>query len=248
MTKATTQQIKHRRGHVLFECEIPASIKSGMAVWHALGQAVIQGESLRGAVLSGADLSGSDLSGSDLSGADLRDSVLSDSDLSGADLSYSDLSYSDLSYSDLRGADLSYSVLRSADLRGADGKPLPRADAAEAVDNLDRVRAIVLDDKARLEMNHWHGDDGWVDRTCAEETLCGTTHCLAGWLQVCSTKPELRGISAELAGVLAAPVAAKMFFRKSAEVLPWLEGRKYVEEIAEGEARRAARIAAKAAP
>jgi hypothetical protein len=155
--------------------------------------------------------------------ADLRGAYLSDADLSGADL---------------RGADLS-----DADLRGADGEPLPRATPEQSIENLDKVRAIILDDTARLEMGHWHGDNDWRNRTCAEETLCGTTHCLAGWLQVCTTEPKLRTIDAQLAGTLAAPVASKMFFRGADEVLPWLEQRKYVEEVAEAERRAAERKA-----
>ena len=79
----------------------------------------------------------------------------------------------------------------------------------------------------------WHGDEGWRDRTCAEETLCGTTHCLAGWLQVCSVDPEVRDLNCvQASGFLAAPIAAKMFHRGEAEVKSWLEERKYVAEYA----------------
>ena len=79
-------------------------------------------------------------------------------------------------------------------------------------------------------MGHWHAEDSWKDRTCAEETLCNTTHCLAGWLQVCSAVPEIRKMDAELAGILSAPVAAKMFFKEPEEVFNWLETRAYVKE------------------
>ena len=109
------------------------------------------------------------------------------------------------------------------------------------------MREIVLDDEARLNMGHWHGDEGWRERTCAEETLCGTTHCMAGWLQVCTTEPALKNISAELAGILAAPIASKMFYRDNDEALEWLRDRKYVSEIAEYEKRGAELAAAKAA-
>ena len=118
---------------------------------------------------------------------------------------------------------------RGTYLRGADDNNLC-ATPEESIANLDKVREIILNDKARLQMGHWHGDDAWVDRTCAEETICGTTHCLAGWLQVCSTKPEIRQMDANLAGILSAPVASKMFFRGPAEVLNWLETRAYAEE------------------
>ena len=96
--------------------------------------------------------------------------------------------------------------------------------------NLDKVREIILDNEERLKMSIWHEGEGWKNRTCAEEAVCGTSHCLAGWLQVCSTDKMLRSIDPQLAGIYAAPVAAKMFFRDSDEVLPWLRDRKYVEE------------------
>jgi hypothetical protein len=98
----------------------------------------------------------------------------------------------------------------------------------QAVANLDKVREIVLDNAARLEMNHWHGSEQWRNRTCAEETLCNTTHCLAGWLQVCSTVPEIRGAKdAQRAGFFSAPIAAGMFFQPGERVLQWLTDREY---------------------
>ena len=98
----------------------------------------------------------------------------------------------------------------------------------------------------KLYMGHWHGDEAWRERSCAEETLCGTTHCLAGWLQVCSTEPALRTVEASLAGVLAAPVASKMFYRGDEEAFKWLESRQYVQDTAEAEKRAAERAARKA--
>jgi hypothetical protein len=83
----------------------------------------------------------------------------------------------------------------------------------------------------------------WKNRTCADETLCETTHCLAGWLQVCSTDKNLRNLAPQFAGALAAPIAAKMFFRGGDETLEWLRERKYVAEIAEREQRAAERRA-----
>ena len=211
-------EIKHRwTGAVLYACEVPQE-HSGMAMRYALEKAVAIRPRI---VLSGSDLRGSVLRGSDLRGSDLRGAVLSDADLSDADL-------------------------RGAVLRDADGNPLPRATPAQAIENLDKVRAIVMDNRERLNMGHWHGDNGWKERTCAEETLCGTTHCMAGWLQVCSTEPALKEVDAYLAGVLAAPVAAKMFYRGDAEALAWLESRAYVAETEEAERRAAERAARKA--
>ena len=74
--------------------------------------------------------------------------------------------------------------------------------------------------------------DSWRDRTCAEEAICGTTHCLAGWLQVCSTDPEIRRKDPEHAGFLCAPIAAPLFFSESAKVLTWLRDREYVKQLA----------------
>ena len=250
---------------IIFECEVPDDVESGLAMRHALEKAVAQRPRI---VLSGADLRGADLRGADLRDADLRDAVLSGADLSdavlsyavlrgadlrgavlsGADLSDAVLSYAVLSDAVLSDADLSDAVLSDADLSDAvlsdaDGKPLPRATPEQAIENLDKVRAIVLDDKARLEMGHWHGDNDWKGRTCAEEAVCGTTHCMAGWLQVCTTEPALKEVEAHTAGVCAAPIAAKMFFRGQKEALEWLTDRKYVAETEEAERRSAARKA-----
>ena len=231
---------------------------------------------LRDADLSGADLSGADLRGADLSRADLRDADLSGADLSGADLRGANLRGANLSMAGLRGADLSRADLSRADLRGADlrganlryanlncanlscanlsganlsGANLSGADTStdeQSIENLDKVRAIILDDSVRLEMGHWHGDDGeWMNKTCAEEAVCGTTHCLAGWLQVCATDPEVRAMDTQLAGIVQAPVAAKMFFRKSDEVLAWLTDQKYVSDIEESNCQAAERAARK---
>jgi uncharacterized protein YjbI with pentapeptide repeats len=254
-------QIKHRyTDDVLYECDVSEDMESGLYTRHALEQAAKSGADLSGAYLSGADLRGADLrgaylSGADLSGADLRGAYLSGADLSGADLSGADLSGADLrgaylsgadlSGADLRGAYLSGADLRGAYLSGADGKQLPRATSEQAIENLDKVRAIVLDNRDRLNMGHWHGDDSWREKTCAEETLCGTTHCMAGWLQVCTTEAALKDIDTQLAGTLAAPVAAKMFFRSDAEALEWLESRAYVAETEEAERLAAERKAKK---
>jgi hypothetical protein len=222
---------------VLFECDAPEGLESGLYMRHALEKAT----------QARADLRGADLRGAYLRDADLRDADLSDACLRGADLSGAYLSGACLRGADLSGAYLSGACLRGADLRDADGTPLPRATPEQAIESLDKVRAIVLDDQERLNMGHWHGSDEWKGRTCAEEAVCGTTHCLAGWLQVCTTEPALKNIEAQLAGTLAAPVAAKMFFRGSEEALEWLRDRKYVAESAEAEQRAQARAARRAA-
>jgi len=239
-------QIKHRfTGNVLFECEVPDDVSSGLRLRAALEKATAQRPrvNLRGAYLRGADLSGAYLRGADLSGADLSGADLSGADLSGADLSGAYLRGAYLRGADLSGADLRGAYLSGADLSGADGKQLPRATPKQAIENLDKVRAIVLDNESRLDMGHWHENDEWRNRTCAEETLCGTTHCMAGWLQVCTTEEALKDVPAQLAGSLAAPVASKMFYRGQQEALEWLRDRKYVPETEEAERRAAERKA-----
>ena len=101
----------------------------------------------------------------------------------------------------------------------------------QQVANLDKVGAIILDDASRLRMNWWHGDDSWADKTCAEEAVCGTSHCLAGWLQVCSTNPKIRAMEPEIGGAMQAPIAAKLFYRGADEVIAWLKNREYVKEL-----------------
>jgi hypothetical protein len=198
---------------VLYECEVPVNVVSGLAMRYALQKAVAAKADLSGANLIGAYLSGAYLSGANLSGANL----------SGADLS---------------GADLS-----GAYLSGANSNQLPKATPAQAIENLDKVRAFVLDRRERLNMQQWHSTDDWRNRTCAQEVACGTAHCIAGWLQVCTTEPALKTIEPHLAGILAAPIASKMFCKGNDEALEWLESRAYVAETAEVEKRNAERLA-----
>jgi hypothetical protein len=120
---------------------------------------------------------------------------------------------------------------------------IPVATDEQAIKNLDTVRELILDDTKRLEMGHWHNNDEWQNRTCAEEAFCGTTHCLAGWLQNCSTDPKVRALYPATAGLIQAPVAARMFYCDNDTVLAWLENREYVAQIAESNARHAARMA-----
>ena len=145
------------------------------------------------------------------------------------------------------GLALKWAIKTKADLRGADLRGETRATDEQSIENLDKVRAIIMDNAARLDMGHWHDDNSeWHDKTCAEEVLCDTTHCLAGWLQVCTTDPDIRAMEPQLAGIVQAPVAAKMFFRGGDEVLGWLKDRKYVAEIEEGNRRAEERKARRA--
>jgi uncharacterized protein YjbI with pentapeptide repeats len=238
---------------VLFSFDVPAEVASGMETRAALEAAVAARVVLSGADLRDADLRDADLRDAVLSDADLRDADLRDADLRDAVLSGADLRDADLRDADLSGAVLSDAVLRGAVLRDADlrdavlsGAGSPRATPEESIAALDKVAAIILDDANRLEMGHWHGGSDWRARTCAEEAVCGTTHCLAGWLQVCSTDKNIREMDTQTAGILCAPVASKMFFRDADTVLTWLKDRKYVADLDEAAARKLARDAKRA--
>ena len=79
-TKPKTQQIVSRwdSSKVLFECQLPEGLDSGLAMRHALEQAVSSDANLSVANLSGAYLSDANLSGAYLSGANLSGAYLSD--------------------------------------------------------------------------------------------------------------------------------------------------------------------------
>jgi uncharacterized protein YjbI with pentapeptide repeats len=97
---------------VLFECDAPKGLESGLYMRHALEKATaarkdLSGANLSGANLSGANLSGANLSGANLSGANLSGAYLSGANLSGAYLSGANLSGANLSGANLSGANLS---------------------------------------------------------------------------------------------------------------------------------------------
>jgi uncharacterized protein YjbI with pentapeptide repeats len=89
---------------VLFECELPDGLDSGLSMRHALESATKASAYLRGADLSGANLRGADLSSAYLRSADLSGAYLSGAYLSGANLSGANLSGANLSGANLRGA------------------------------------------------------------------------------------------------------------------------------------------------
>ena len=89
----TTQTIfsRYDSKNVLFECEVPNGLESGLAMRYALETAVaanrnLSGAYLRDAYLSGANLIGANLSGANLIGANLSGANLRDVNLSGANL------------------------------------------------------------------------------------------------------------------------------------------------------------------
>jgi hypothetical protein len=98
-------QIKHRyTDAVLFECDVPDDVESGLHMRHALEKASAASANLSGANLSGAYLSDAYLSGANLRGANLSGANLSDAYLSGANLSDAYLSGANLSGANLSGA------------------------------------------------------------------------------------------------------------------------------------------------
>jgi uncharacterized protein YjbI with pentapeptide repeats len=212
-----------------------AKLRNANLSWADLSNANMSNANLSNADLSNADLSNANLSWANLRGAKLSEANLRGADLRGADLSRANLSNAKLRDANLRDADLGRADLSGANLSGTDGDQPPCATPAQGIANLDKIRAILMDDRKRLKMSHWHGNPDWVSRTCAEEVLCGTTHCMAGWLQVCTTEPALKKLEAQIAGILAAPVAAKMFYKSDQEVMEWLESRAYVAESEEAE-------------
>ncbi|MCW8041356.1 pentapeptide repeat-containing protein [Acinetobacter entericus] len=80
-------EIKNRwNGEVLFTCDIPEGMESGMIARHAVETAIAQGANLRGADLRGANLLGANLRGANLRGANLRGANLEGANLRGANL------------------------------------------------------------------------------------------------------------------------------------------------------------------
>ncbi len=79
--------IKNRyTGAVLFECDVPDGLESGLHTRHVLEKAVEAHAYLAGADLAGAYLARADLAGAYLAGADLAGAYLARADLAGADL------------------------------------------------------------------------------------------------------------------------------------------------------------------
>ena len=163
-------------------------------------------------------------------GAAVKLAIKANAYLANAYLARANLTHADLTGANLARANLAHANLAGANLARANFDILP-VTPEQAVANLDRVREIILDDEKRLEMDYWHEDGSWEGRSCAEEAVCGTSHCLAGWLQVCATDPKIRALSPNVAGMICAPVATKMFYAGNAETLAWLKGRKYATDI-----------------
>ncbi|BFM87090.1 pentapeptide repeat-containing protein [Acinetobacter baumannii] len=118
-------EIKNRwTKEVLFTCDIPEGMESGMIARHAVEAAIAADADLYDANLRGADLRDANLRDADLRGANLRGADLRGANLRGADLRGADLRDANLRDADLRGANLRGADLYGADLRGAKAAPL----------------------------------------------------------------------------------------------------------------------------
>ena len=108
-------EIKNRwTDEVLFTCEVPEGMESGMIARHAVETAIAENANLRGANLRGANLHGANLEDATLCGANLEDANLRGSNLCG-----SNLWDANLHGANLHGATLCGATLRGANLRGS---------------------------------------------------------------------------------------------------------------------------------
>jgi hypothetical protein len=113
-------QIKHRHTDaVLFECDAPDGLDSGLHMWHALEKAVEAGANLDGANLDGANLARANLDGAYLDGANLDGANLDGANLAGANLARANLAGAYLDGACLAGANLAGANLARACLAGA---------------------------------------------------------------------------------------------------------------------------------
>jgi hypothetical protein len=95
----------------------------------------------------------------------------------------------------------------------------------EQIERLDLVRARVLENQNCLNMKVWHGD-GWKPEA-APGNDCGTTHCIAGWLQVYEEDPDLRGLFASEYVERKFPCIRHIVHTSNSVALKWLEDRRY---------------------
>lgn len=69
----------------------------------------------------------------------------------------------------------------------------------------------------RLYMNHWHQNENWKNQTIEQIHACGTTHCVAGWIQIFE-KDKYNDMSAQEAGTKCAPNLVTIFNKTNEEV------------------------------
>jgi hypothetical protein len=114
------QQIKHRyTDAVLFECDVPDDVSSGLRMRHALEKAVSERAYLAGAILARANLARANLAGAYLADANLADANLAGAYLARANLAGAYLADANLAGAYLAGAILAGAYLARANLAGA---------------------------------------------------------------------------------------------------------------------------------
>ena len=113
-------QIRHRdTDTVLFECEAPADLSSGLRLRHALEKATRARANLDGANLDGANLAQANLAGASLARANLAWANLAGANLAGANLAGAHLGWANLAGANLDVARLARANLDRANLAGA---------------------------------------------------------------------------------------------------------------------------------
>ena len=113
-------EIKNRyTGEVLFSCDIPEGMESGVVARHALETAIADGANLQGANLQGANLEDANLQCANLQGANLQGANLQGANLQGANLQCANLWGANLWGANLEGVNLQGANLEDANLWGA---------------------------------------------------------------------------------------------------------------------------------
>ena len=168
-------QIKNRwTGAVLFECDAPDGMESGLLMRHAAERATEAG-----ANLAGANLTDANLAGANLAGANLTDANLTDANLAGAYLTDANLTNANLAGANLAGAYLTNAYLADAYLAGANlaGANLTNANLAGANLADAKWRGLVIN-KCPIQIYGLH----WAITILDEHMQIGCElHSLAEW-------------------------------------------------------------------
>jgi hypothetical protein len=135
------QQIRHRyTDEVLFECDVPDELDSGLRTRYVLEKATAARANLAGANLAGANLAVANLAGANLADANLAGANLAVANLAGAYLARATLAGATLAGANLADATLADANLAGATLAGANLADANLADANLADANLARAK------------------------------------------------------------------------------------------------------------